>query len=197
MNIGAAQSQGLLSATKTVSMSARVQVTAARILSADPKAPDEAVVLSVNRRIDFEYTQRVLSDSVENRLDKALEKAGLDTKAESLLQEGLDLTPEATAERITQFATSFFGAYQANNPDVEAEQQVNDFTELIKGAVEEGFADAKEILSGIGRIPAQVGEDMDRTLELTMAGIDRFADEQLQVLSMPNPDDVEDGLLAV
>lgn len=201
MKIGSIQSQSLISAatkpaaTKAIGASARM--TAARILSTDPAAPNEAVSLSVNRRIDAAYTRRVLTDSVEDKLNTALEKAGLDIRAEDLLKEGLDLTPEATAARITEFAVSFYDAYKENNQGVEATRQLDGFVELVKGAVEEGFADAKEILSGIGRIPAQVEADMDRTLELTMAGMDRFADEQLQVLSRPDPDEVDDGLLAV
>lgn len=201
MKIGAVQSQSLISAatqaagTKpaaTSLFSASAQVTAARILSTDPEAPDEAVKLSVNRRIDATYQQRVLTDSVEDKLNTALEKAGLDMRAEDLLQEGLDVTPEATAARITEFATSFYGAYQANNPDTEGNAQLDGFVEMITGAVEEGFEEAGEILSGIGRIPDQVSQDIDRTLELTMEGLDAFAEEQRALLEpIPEPEPAE------
>ncbi len=203
MKIGAVQSQSLIAAaTRPAAKSmigASAQVTAARILSTDPEAPDEAVKLSVNRRIDATYTQRVLTDSVEDKLNTALDKAGLDMRAEDLLQEGLDVTPEATAARITEFATSFYGAYQENNPDAEGSAQIDGFVEMIKGAVEEGFEGAKEILTGIGRIPDQVGQDIDRTLELTMEGLDAFAEEQRALLEpVPEPAEGEDAsLLAI
>ena len=210
MKIGAVQSQSLISAATqaagkkpaaTSLFGASAQVTAARILSTDPEAPDEAVKLSVNRRIDATYQQRVLTDSVEDKLNTALEKAGLDMRAEDLLQEGLDVTPEATAARITEFATSFYGAYQENNPDVEGNVQIDGFVDMIKGAVEEGFEEAGEILSGIGRIPDQVNQDIDRTLELTMEGLDAFAEEQralLEPIPEPAESDAEDAdLLAI
>ena len=200
MKIGAAQSQSLIAsakqgADKAIGISA--QVTAARILSTDPQAPDEAVTLSVNRRIDFEFGQRVLTDSMEDKLNTALEKAGLDMRAEDLLEEGLDTTPEATADRITEFATAFFDAYKANNDGMEAQAQIDNFVELIKGAVDEGFEDSREILSGIGRIPQQVTQDIDRTYELTMQGIDKFAEEQESALAPPPEEGEAPSLLAI
>ena len=200
MKIGAAQSQSLIGATKQVagkSIGVSAQVTAARILSTDPRAPNEAVNLSVNRRIDFGFSQRVLTDSMENKLNTALEKAGLDMKAEDLLEEGLDTTPEATAARITEVATSFFDAYKANNNGMEAQAQIDNFVELIKGAVEEGFEESNEILSGIGRIPEGVTQDIDRTLELTMQGIDEFAEEQESAMAPPPAEGDAPSLLAI
>jgi len=201
MNIGAVQSQSLIaSAAKPAAakaIGASAQMTAARILSTDPEAPEEAVTLSVNRRIDYAYTQRVLTDSVEDKLNTALEKAGLDMRAEDLLQEGLDVTPEATAQRITEFAVSFYEGYKQNNADVEGEEQLSGFVDLVKGAVEEGFADAREVLEGIGRIPDQVSQDMDRTLELTMEGIDAFAEEQRTLMAPPPEEGEAPSVLAI
>lgn len=188
MKIGSIQSQSLISAvTKPAAANkafgASAQLTAARILSTDPAAPDAADTLSVNRRIDAAYSQRVLTDSVEDKLNTAFKKAGLDIRAEDLLEEGMDTTPEATAARITEFAVSFYDAYKANNQSAKDTVQLDGFVELIKGAVEEGFADSKEILSGIGRVPEQVTRDIDKTLELAMAGIEAFAEEQLSLMA--------------
>ena len=47
--------------------------------------------------------------------------------------------------------------------------------------VEEGLG--RRILEGIGRVPDQVSQDIERTLELAMAGIDAFAEEQRTLLA--------------
>jgi len=201
MNIGVTQSQSLISSvTKSAGstqIGASAQSTAARILSTGKEDPKEAVTLTVNRRIDYSYTQRVLTDTMEDKLNTALEEAGLDIRAEDLLQEGTEVTPEATAARITEFAVSFYDAYKQNNADDEAEMQLDGFVELIKGAVEEGFEDSREILEGIARVPERITQDIDRTLELTMEGIDAFAEEQRSALAPPPEEGDAPSLLAI
>ena len=58
----------------------------------------------------------------------ALRKAGIEGQAlEDVLSGALDLSPEATAKRIVEFATSFFGAFQTNNADQEGDAQIDGF----------------------------------------------------------------------
>ena len=53
----------------------------------------------------------------------------------------VDNSPEATAQRIVEFATSFLKAHKSNNPDLAADQHVEEFATLIKDTAEAGFED--------------------------------------------------------
>jgi len=192
MQIGAAQSQSLIA-----SIGGSKQSAASTILNQGSEAPQEAVMLSLNRRIDSEFGQRVVADSMQEQLTSALEEAGLTTEVESLLSTGLDFTPEATSQRIVEFAVSFYDAYKSNNPDDEAEAQLEGFVDLIKGAVDEGFAQAGDVLSGIGSTPGRLTDDIDRTHDLVMQGIDQFAEEQQNLMVPPPAEGEAPSLMAV
>ena len=70
--------------------------------------------------------------------------------------------------------------------------------------MEEGFSQAKGILSGIGDISGGVAEDIDATFNLVMEGIDAFGEEEEEEspLDAPVPppeviDADDNGLLAI
>lgn len=192
MQIGAAQSQSLIS-----SITGSSQITASTTLSQGAGAPQEAVLLSLNRRVDGDFAQRVVADSVQETLTAALDKAGLTSEVESLLSSGLDFSPEATSQRIVDFAISFFDAFKNNHQDDGGEEQLDGFVDLIKGAVAEGFAQAGDILTGIGNTPGKVADDIDRTQQLVMQGIDRFADEQRDLMVPPPEEGEAPSLMAI
>lgn len=73
---------------------------------------------------------------------------------------------ENTSQRIVDFALSFFG--QSSKTDSE-------FFNMIKNAVEEGFAQAKDIL---GNLPGEIGKLMSDTYNLTMEKLDNWAKGQ-------------------
>lgn len=139
-------------------------------------------VLQLSSSIDAGYAQKVLKDSLAERLDKAFAEAGVDINTKDLLESGLDTSPEATAKRIVDFSTGFFAGFKGNNKDVQDTEQIDKFTALIKDAVKKGFEDAGEILNGIGQISADVQGGIDQTLELAMKGIDDFAKKEKQSL---------------
>ena len=51
---------------------------------------------------------------------------------------------------------------------------------MIKGAIEEGFASAQDILFGLGEISPDIQAGIDETFELTMQGINSFLEQQAQ-----------------
>ena len=178
MQVGSAQSQTLVASVSiSTQLTAVIPTHAAE--SADSEAPEKAVLISVGRQIDISYTRRILDDSLAKKLDAALEEAGVDLDVEGILSSGQDMSPEATANRIVDFATSFFAAYQQNHSE-ENETQVSGFAELIRTAVKDGFGEAKEILQGIATLSSSVASDIDETFGLAMLGIDNFVDQHSQ-----------------
>ncbi len=73
---------------------------------------------------------------------------------------------ENTSQRIVDFATSFYGV---------AEAMGEDYYELMRGAIEEGFSQALGIL---GEMPDAVNNLVQETYDLTMEKLDAWASSQ-------------------
>jgi hypothetical protein len=107
------------------------------------------------------------------------------SKLESLLEEAkkylgvtdfnaLDTSPEATAGRIADFALGMYGLYKQQNPDLDDEQSIQKFETLIRGAVNQGFSEARSILGSMGLMDDKVKEDADKTYDLVQERFDSF-----------------------
>jgi hypothetical protein len=82
-------------------------------------------------------------------------------------------TPEATAQRITDFALSFFPMYASQHKDQTLEQQVDGYKKLVGGAVDQGFAEAGKIL---GDLPKGVSDQIQQTHDLVWQKLSSFSD---------------------
>ena len=102
----------------------------------------------------------------ENAIQKAAEKPE-------------DFTPEKTAERIVSFATAFYGAYSEQHPEMEEEERLNSFMELIGGGIDQGFGEARDILAGLKVLEGPVKEGVDKTYDLVQQGLQAFRDSIL------------------
>ena len=98
-------------------------------------------------------------------MNAAFAAASMDTTVESLLQSGMDFSPGATAQRIVDFSTSCFSSYQRNHAEQDGQTQMAGFAEMIKGAIEEGFASA-QIFSRV----------WERSLQTFRWGLTRLSD---------------------
>lgn len=180
MQIGTTQSQSLIASVSVsfTSMSATKQVQAA---GASPVAD----ILDVGGEIEADFAQTVLRNSVEESMTAAFEAAGIDLSVESLKASEADRSPSATAQLIVDFAVGFLAQFKANHSEEPGNAQIEGFTELIKGAVEAGFQDARDILGKIGDLSGEIEADIEETFQLAMKGIDDFAAEQRRVLENP------------
>ena len=178
MQIGSAQTQSLIA---SINVSSKFEASA---VSSQKDGPVDAVLMSVGGSVDTNYAQQVLETELGQSFANALRDAGIEGQAlDDVLSGVIDFSPEATAKRIVDFASSFFGAFQANNADQDGNSQIDGFSELIRGAIEKGFAQAKDILEGIAKISQGVTADIDETLVLVMKGIDDFAEGKRGVLA--------------
>lgn len=85
--------------------------------------------------------------------------------------EGDPFGPEATADRIVNFAVSFFPMFAADNPDLSHEEQVEAYRKLVEGAIDEGFREALQIL---GALPNEISAGIERTRSLVSEKLDVF-----------------------
>jgi len=109
-------------------------------------------------------TERVLA-RIEAAVDEARQILGVGPGP-------LDTSPEATADRIFNFAIGFFDAYRIEHPELDDDQAREGFVSLVRGAVRQGIQDARGILTGIAPISDSVNADIDRVAHILD---DRFA----------------------
>lgn len=88
----------------------------------------------------------------------------------------LDVSPEATATRIVGLATGFYQAYQQQNPDIAAEESLDNFMSVISGGIDQGFKDARDILESLSVLDGKIATDIDSTYDLVQEGLKQFVD---------------------
>lgn len=110
-------------------------------------------------------------------VNKALEGQLGPDAIQSSSAAGIDVSPQATADRIVQLSTAFFDKYQANHPDLNTEEALNSFTKLIGGGIDTGFKEARNILSGLNVLDeGNIGSNIEATYDLVQKGLIAFVE---------------------
>jgi hypothetical protein len=131
--------------------------------------------LKYNQSIGDQPLSLVLKTALQG-INEALKASGVDNSVEDAYESGIDYSPEATAERIVAFSTQFFGAYQEQNPDMDEEESLASFVEIIRGGIEQGFGEAKDILGSLKVLDGDIADNVDKTYELVQKGLQSFID---------------------
>lgn len=92
------------------------------------------------------------------------------------LNSDIDVSPQATAERIVTRSTALFSRFENQNPDRDAESNRNNFADIIRGGITQGFDEAREILTGLGVLEDGIESDVDLTFDLVMEGLTQWAE---------------------
>ncbi|RTR40843.1 hypothetical protein EKG38_02710 [Shewanella canadensis] len=102
------------------------------------------------------------------------------TMGENALQNaydsGVDTSPEATADRIVGFATQFFTLHQEQNSNMDFDEQLNSFMDIIGGAIDQGFSEAKDILTSLQVLEGDIESGVEQTYSLVQEGLAAFRD---------------------
>ncbi|WP_028112430.1 DUF5610 domain-containing protein [Ferrimonas kyonanensis] len=96
------------------------------------------------------------------------------------LEQGIDYSPQATADRIVGFATQFFGTYQGQNSSLSFDEQLDGFLSVIGGAVDKGIDEARGILDGLQVLDGDIASNVDLTQNLVHEGLQAFRDSFYQ-----------------
>lgn len=88
----------------------------------------------------------------------------------------VDTSPEATADRIVSFATQFFSIHQQQNSNMSLDEQLDSFMSIIGGAIDNGFKEARDILSGLKVLQGDIADGVDKTYGLAQEGLQAFRD---------------------
>ena len=109
-------------------------------------------------------------------INEALKGSGVDSSVEDAYESGIDFSPEATAERIVSFSTQLLGAYREQHPEMDEEESLTSFVDIISGGIEQGFSEAKDILGSLKVLEGDISNNIDKTYELVQEGLQSFVD---------------------
>lgn len=112
---------------------------------------------------------------VEERAYQKLRAVVEDARKQLGLEEGatLDTSPEATADRIADFALNFFGKYAEKHGLENNEEGRQAFVDFIGKAVSQGIDEARGILGALNALNPDITKNIDSTFELIQK---RFGD---------------------
>lgn len=99
-------------------------------------------------------------------LNKILETDLGPSAIQQAYDSGLDVTPAATAERIVSLSANFFSSYQNQHPEMDYQTQVESFVGIISGGIDQGFAEARDILDGLNVLQGDIAANIDTTYTL-------------------------------
>jgi len=127
----------------------------------ETKSPDRLDIGSDG--ISIGDATKVVTDRVLARIKEAVDEA----KAMLGISPGpLDTSPEATADRIFNFAAGFFQAYRIQHPELDDETSRESFVDLVWGAVQQGIQEARDILTAIAPIDESVNDSIDTIAQI-------------------------------
>jgi hypothetical protein len=139
---------------------------------------------SDNKAMNLLY--RAISDAVEKRMASQAPQNANDS-TEATAETGLnktynneDTSPQATADRIVSFATNFYQAFREQNPELNDEDGLEQFMQEIGKGIDQGFADARDILTGLKKLEGKVADDIDETYNLIQQGLQDFRERMQQ-----------------
>ena len=155
----------------------RIQESAATIVKKQMNAQILASAVEVSVNAGDQPLSLVLKTALEG-INEALKETMGDNAIQKSYDAGLDVTPEATAGRIVSLSTAFFGKYQDMHSDMSQEEALTSFTDIISGGIDKGFAEARDILDGLGVLEGDIAANIDRTYSLVQDGLMSFVDNQ-------------------
>lgn len=98
-----------------------------------------------------------------------------DNAIQRAVDAGIDVSPEATAGRIVSMSTAFFGAYREAHPELDLDSALESFANVIGGGIDRGFAEARDVLDGLGVLGGDIAANIDKTYALVQQGLKDFA----------------------
>ncbi len=125
-----------------------------------------------------EKTQALLNREIADKLEKYFDDEGIELKGLN----GDDFTPEKVSERILGFVSGRILS------ESDTDEQKNLMAQARKG-IEQGFAEAREILESLSVLNGTVKDDVDSTYDLIQKGLQRLENE---VNGIPNSDVQDD-----
>jgi hypothetical protein len=157
--------QKIEEAQAPISLSNKQQLNAAIIESS----------LNYNTSIADQPLSLVLKTALQG-INEALNEMGVENTVEEAYESGVDFSPEAVAERIVSFSTQFLSSYREQHPEMDEEEALNAFVNIIGGGIDQGFDEAKEVLTSLNVLEGDISDTIDKTYALVQEGLQSFVE---------------------
>lgn len=119
-------------------------------------------------------SQELLTRTVLDALNKELEASFGPYAIQNAYEQGLDVSPQATADRIVQQATGFFTRFAEKYADLSENELLDSFIATISSGIDKGFAEARDILEGLNVLQGDIANNIDETYTLIQQGLANF-----------------------
>ncbi len=123
-------------------------------------AKDESLALLLKTAID--------------KINEALTPELGELAIQEAVDSGLDVSPEATAERIVSLSTGFYGAFKEQNPNDDESASLNKFLDTIGSGIDKGFEQARDILESLKVLEGDVANNINETYDIVQDKLSAF-----------------------
>ncbi|MBV7536182.1 DUF5610 domain-containing protein [Duganella sp. sic0402] len=158
-------------------------------VTAKAKAELNASIVQASLTVSINSSNDPLSVVLKTALT-GINEALKDDFGDNAIQNAVsqDNTPEGTAGRIVSLSTAFFEAYKQQHPGEDEGELLNKFMDTIKGGVEKGFKEARDVLDGLKVLNGDIASNIDQTYTLVQKGFDDFvAAQQARIKDAASP----------
>lgn len=151
----------------------------ASLLKPKPLMPQDMRIKKSGDRVDLGQRALDSAQAMNIVMERALDKLrGVvdDARAQLGLPEGavIDTSPEATGNRIADFALGAFGAWYKNHSELAEDEAREQFASFIGGAVQQGIDEARGILSALNALNPEVDGNINSTWDVFQQRLDDF-----------------------
>lgn len=160
--------------------------------AAEQRQAQNIAILRANEQVSLRSNNdslALLYKAAIEGINAELEPVMGENAAQKIYDEGIDTSPQATADRIVAFSTAFYSRYKELNPAETEQQTLDNFMALITPGVEKGFADAKDILTNLKVYEGELESAVDSTFELVKKGLAAFREKMLELAANPPQQD--------
>lgn len=112
---------------------------------------------------------------MERALDKLRGVVGEARAALGLPEDAvIDTSPEATANRIADFALGAFSSWYKNHDELGEEDAREQFASFIGSAIQQGISEARGILSALNALNGEVDSNINSTWDIIQQRLSDF-----------------------
>lgn len=135
-----------------------------------PAANGAQPKVDLRQGLTREYLQEALTTRVGKAVQDTLAAHGMDINAAV----GVDVSPEATSDRIVAGTTSLLGVFARQNPKLSKAELIDKFEATIRPAIKKGYREALDILSGFEEFDSGMRAMTDKTQALVDQKLDSY-----------------------
>lgn len=156
------------------------QQTIDKLNAAGAKTQQNAAIVQATMEVSItskNHTLQLLLTSVISNLNEVLKPDLGDNAIQNTASQ--DNTPEGTATRIADLSTGLFAAFKAQHPGMDQATAVDQFMSTIGKGIDQGFKEAKDILTGLNVLKGDIAGNIDKTYELVQQKLAAFRSSML------------------